>query len=88
MCCLHVLASFITFKVQADILGCSNHGGMSLLFVCKLMLANAKDGVAMQITSKSSDKEERQAPLNEIKHWCDPEGFYCKELVKLMSSPV
>ncbi len=42
----------------------------------------------MQITSKTSDEEERQAALSEIKHWCDPEGFYRKELVKVMTSPV
>lgn len=42
----------------------------------------------MQITSKTSDEEERQAALSEIKDWCDPEGFYRKELVKVMTSPV
>lgn len=42
----------------------------------------------MQITGKTSDEEERQAALSDIKHWCDPQGFYRKELVKLMGSPL
>jgi len=52
------------------------------------MLANANDGEAMQITSKTSDEEERQAALSDIKRWCDPQGFYRSELVKLMGHPV
>ncbi len=88
MCCLHVLASVVIFKVQADILGCSKHIGMLLLSLQAFVGKCKTDGVAMQITSKTSDEEERQAALSQIKHWCDPEGFYRKELVKLMTSPV
>lgn len=40
------------------------------------------------ITGKTSDEEERQAALSDIKHWCDPQGFYRKELFKLMGSPL
>ena len=42
----------------------------------------------MQITGKSSNQEKRQAALSNVKDWCDPQGFYRKELVKLMGSSV
>ncbi len=56
--------------------------------VCKLVLTNAEDQVDVQITSRTSTEEERQATLSDIKHCCDPKGFYRKELVKLMGSPL
>lgn len=56
--------------------------------VCKLVLTNAKDRVDVQITSRNSTQEERQAALSDIKQRCDSKGFYRKALVKLMGSPV
>jgi len=56
--------------------------------VCKLVLTNAEDQVDVQITSRTSTEEERQAALSDVKQRCDPKGFYHKELVKLMSSSV
>jgi len=56
--------------------------------VCKLVLKSTKGQLDMQITSRTSTEEERQATLSDIKHCCDPKGFYRKELVKLMGSPL
>ncbi|KAL0048465.1 hypothetical protein WJX82_003946 [Trebouxia sp. C0006] len=47
-----------------------------------------QEWIGCLITSRNSTQEERQAALSDIKQRCDSKGFYRKELVKLMGSPV